>query len=49
MSDAMAGDNFNSLEDLDGAYKRAEEAAKRYLSVTKQDYELNKLRRNILQ
>lgn len=49
LKDALAGENFSSLEDLQVAYDRAEKSANRYLDVIKQDYELSKLRRAINQ
>ena len=49
MKDAMAGLNYGSLDDLQTAYDRAEETAGRFLDITKQEYELSKLRRNINQ
>ena len=47
MKDALAGENFGSLDDLQIAYDRAEETSKRYLDTTRQEYELSKLRRTI--
>jgi putative heme iron utilization protein len=47
MKDAMAGLNYGSLDDLQTAYDRAEETAGRFLDITRQEYELSKLRRNI--
>lgn len=49
LDDLMAGGLYSSIEDLQTAYDRAEEAANRYLDTAKQDYELSKLRRTINQ